>query len=51
MAPLLLKHFLTKLSIFYNFCFDHRARFVIKMSNYEKIISPGCPESFFVRKS
>lgn len=43
MVLLLLKHFLAKLSIFYNFCFDQGARFVVKISNYEKITSLICP--------
>lgn len=43
MALLLLKHFLTKSSIFYNFCLGQGARFVVKISNYEKITSLICP--------
>jgi hypothetical protein len=38
MEPLLLKHFLVKLSVFYNFCFDQGIRFVVNIHNYEKII-------------
>ncbi|SDN18704.1 hypothetical protein SAMN05421820_106416 [Pedobacter steynii] len=42
MELLLLKHFLFKLSVFYNFCFDQGTRFVVNIHNYEKISHAAC---------
>jgi hypothetical protein len=42
MELLLLKRFLAKLSVFYNFCFDQGIRFVVSIFNYEKISYAIC---------